>query len=142
MRTRLRVRPGKTGGKPPHEVADSERIERTYQQAVEYARERMRASRQPVGVAVRRCWFDGEADGARALVVIVSGVSHQGPAKSVLIPRAWKWVDAAAVEDTLEAHAMAYPNATAMRELAHDIDNGSPALAVHLEHIWLQSQAA
>jgi hypothetical protein len=74
------------------------------------------ASRRPVGVAVRRLWVDGEADGVRALVVVTDGARHEQPAASVLVFRARESVDVDAMETELETHALAVARATAMRE--------------------------
>lgn len=78
-------------------------VDLTYAQAVTRAKRRMVAHRRPIGVAVRRTWRDGPGDGIRADVVISDGARVARPG-SVLVFRAWAWVDI----DALETHALAY----------------------------------
>jgi hypothetical protein len=113
-----------------------------YQQAVNRAAQRMLSNRLPLGIAVRRWWVDHEADGIRALIVIVDRRSHRRAPKPVLVPRAREWVDVDALETEVENYALNYPRATALPELLRDIASGSPALGVRLEDLWLEGNAA
>ena len=117
-------------------------MERTYSEALHHAQQRLRTSRRPVGVAVRRCWFEGKDDGARASVVITNGINHCASEGSVLVPRVSEWVQTEAIEEALEARAMSYPHLTAMRNVAHEVDEGSIDLHLLLEQIWLTNRAA
>lgn len=117
-------------------------MERSYSEALRHAQQRLRTSRRPVGVAVRRWWLEGKDDGARALVVITNGINHCAPEGSVLVPRVSEWVETAAIEAALEARTMSFPRLTAMRNLAHEVDEGSADLFLLLEQIWLTNRAA
>jgi hypothetical protein len=92
---------------------------------------------RPVAVAVRACWVDGEADGIRAEVVLFDGHRYGTPTGSVLVFRARQSVDVPGLEDELERRAAGYPAATALREMAAEIDRGLVD-----ERLWLDSKAA
>ena len=116
-------------------------VELTYAQAVTRAKRRMARTRLPLGVAVRRTWPDGPDDGIRAEIVIADGARVAQPG-SVLVFRAWEWVDIDELETELERHALSYMPGDLLRELAHDVAEGSPALARRLEQLWLTTRAA
>ena len=77
-------------------------MHRSDEDAVRFARGRRSSGRGPVGVAVRRAWIDGEADGAKAKVVMTDGRTDAKPARAVLVPRVMRQIDAAVIEDALE----------------------------------------
>jgi hypothetical protein len=116
-------------------------VDLTYAQAVSRAKLRMATHRLPIGVAVRRTWGDGPSDGIRAEIVIADGARVARPG-SVLVFRAWEWVDIDALETELECYALRYMPGDLLRELALEIAEGSPALGMCLEQIWLTSRAA
>jgi hypothetical protein len=116
-------------------------VDLTYAQAVTRAKLRMARHGLPIGVAVRRTWGDGPGDGIRAEILIVDGARVARPG-SVLVFRAWEWVDIDALETELECHALAYMPGDLLRELAHDVAEGSPTLALRLEQLWLTTRAA
>lgn len=116
-------------------------VELSDAQAVNRAHRRRTAARLPIGVAVRRTWRDGAGDGIRADVMIVDGTRVVRPG-SVLVFRAWEWVDVDALETELESHALTYMPGDPLRELTRDIATGSSALALRLERLWLTTRAA
>jgi hypothetical protein len=116
-------------------------VDLSYAQAVTRAKRRMVAHRRPIGVAVRRTWRDGPGDGIRADVVISDGARVARPG-SVLVFRAWAWVDIDALETELEGHALAYMPGDMLRELARDVAEQSPTLGLRLEQLWLTTRAA
>ena len=116
-------------------------VELSYRQALRRAKSRMAQHRLPIGVAVRRTWLDGPGDGIRAEILIADGYRVARPG-SVLVFRAWEWVDVAAVETELESYALRYMPGDPLQELALDIAEGSAALVTWLEQIWLTSRAA
>ena len=113
----------------------------SYQQAVRQARVRRLQSQLPVGVAVRGLQRDGPNDGIRATVVITDGIRHM-TAGSVLVFRAWESVDVGELETELERHALAFLGGDPYTGLAQEIADGSPALWLRLERLWLTSRAA
>ena len=116
-------------------------VDLTYPQALSRAKLRMARHRLPIGVAVRRTWRDGPGDGIRAEILIADGARVARPG-SVLVFRAWEWVDIDELESELERHALSYMPGDLLRELATDVAERSPALALRLEQLWLTTRAA
>jgi hypothetical protein len=101
------------------------------------ARRKRRHPGRPVAVAVERAWVDHPDDGTRARVVLFDGHQHVAPEGSVLVFRATERMGVLALEDVLERRAAGYPRATAMRELAADVEGGLVD-----ESLWLNGDAA